>query len=61
MQVYGNNYLNVGRAMVAMFPDGVTINSADDWNRLHIFLLGVVKLTRYANNWERRRPRRLRA
>jgi hypothetical protein len=49
--IYGNNYLNVGKAMEGLFPAGLTIKSADDWNRLHIFLLGVIKQTRYANNW----------
>jgi hypothetical protein len=50
---YGTNYLRVGAAMAAMFPDGVTLRTADDWNRMHIFLLAVVKKTRYATNWEK--------
>jgi hypothetical protein len=48
---YGDNYLNVGKAMVAFFPNGIEVKTADDWNRLHIFLLQIVKLTRYCNNW----------
>jgi hypothetical protein len=51
--VYGNNYLNVGKAMVGFFPDGLEIKTADDWNRLHIFLLAVVKKSRYCNNWNK--------
>lgn len=50
--VYGNNYELVGRVMVALFPDGLTAKTAHDWERLHIFLLAIVKLTRYAKNWE---------
>lgn len=50
-KIYGNNYLNVGNAMVGFFPDGVTLKTADDWNRMQIFLLGVVKQTRYCNSW----------
>lgn len=50
-KVYGNNYLNVGGAMAALFPDGVTLKTADDHNRFHIFMLGIVKLSRYCNNW----------
>lgn len=50
-KVYGNNYLNVGGAMAALFPDGMIVKTAHDWNRLHIFLLGIVKLSRYAVNW----------
>jgi hypothetical protein len=51
--VYGNNYLNVGGAMAAFFPDGVTLKTADDHNRFHIFMLGVVKLSRYCVNWDK--------
>lgn len=51
--VYGNNYLNVGKAMAALFPDGVTLKTAEDHNRFHIFMLGIVKLSRYANNWDK--------
>jgi hypothetical protein len=50
---YGTNYLRVGAAMAAMFPNGVALKTADDWNRMHIFLLAVVKKTRYATNWNR--------
>lgn len=49
--VYGNNYLNVGKCFVGLFPEGVQLKTADDFNRFHIFMLAVVKLTRYANNW----------
>lgn len=49
--VYGNNYLNVGAAMAALFPEGVSLKTANDHNRFHIFMLGIVKLSRYANNW----------
>lgn len=51
--VYGDNYLNVGKAFVALFPDGVSLRTVDDFNRFHIFMLSVVKATRYANNWEK--------
>lgn len=51
--VYGDNYIRVGQVMQAHFPDGLTVVSADDWNRLHIFLLGVVKDTRYVTNWSK--------
>ena len=50
-KVYGDNYKNVGTVMTGMFPEGVMLKSADDWNRMHILLLAIVKLTRYCNNW----------
>lgn len=49
--VYGDNYRNVGVALAGLFPAGVTLRTADDWNRMHILMLGIVKLSRYANNW----------
>mgnify|MGYP001184977078 CR=1 FL=1 len=51
--VYGNNYLNVGGAMASLFPEGITLKTADDHNRFHIFMLGIVKLSRYANSWNK--------
>lgn len=50
--VYGDNWRNVGPTMAALFPNGVMLRTAHDWNRMHIFLLAIVKKTRYATNWE---------
>jgi hypothetical protein len=49
---YGENYRVFGRVMDALFPDGLTIKGVDEWNRFHLWLLSVVKLTRYVQNWE---------
>jgi len=49
-KIYGDNYRVVGKVMSAMFPNGMTVLDEDGWNRLHLFILSVVKLTRYANN-----------
>jgi hypothetical protein len=51
-KVYNNNYELVGKIMMGLFPDGLVVNTAHDWERLHIFLLQVVKQTRYARNWD---------
>lgn len=50
--VYGNNFEMVGKLMVAMFPDGITLKTEEDHNRFHLFMLKVVKLSRYAINYE---------
>ena len=47
-QVYGDNFRMVGRVMEAMFPNGVVLRTADDFNRWHLFELKIVKLTRFA-------------
>lgn len=50
--VYKDNYLKVGGVMSAMFPDGMVLKTAEDFNRWHLFELAIVKLTRYANQYE---------
>ena len=49
--VYGENYLRFGRVMQAMFPDGLTVGTEEDWNRLGLFVQQVSKLTRYSNDF----------
>lgn len=51
--VYGNNYERVGAVMKGFFPDGITLSSVEDFNRFHIFMLMVVKMSRYTVNWEK--------
>lgn len=50
--VYGDNFANVGPALAALFPAGIDLRSADDWTRMHIFMLILVKLSRYAIAWD---------
>lgn len=52
-KVYGNNYERVGEVMAGLFPDGITLKTPQDHNRFHIFMLIIVKLSRYAVNWEK--------
>lgn len=47
--VYGDNYKNVGNVLFALFPHGIALQTAEDFNRWHLFELLVVKLTRFAN------------
>ena len=49
-KVYGDNYKRVGDVMMALFPEGVTINTKEQFNVWHLFELMVVKLTRFANS-----------
>lgn len=50
--LYGDNYLNAGKALMELFPKGLVLKSIDDWTRIHILMLVIVKLTRYCNNWQ---------
>lgn len=49
-KVYGDNYKRVGAVMMALFPQGMSLTSAEDFNKWHLFELMVVKLTRFANS-----------
>lgn len=50
--VYKDNFRMVGRIMQAMFPDGVELSSEEDHNKFHLFMLAIVKLSRYAINYD---------
>jgi len=52
-KVYGNNFLKVGPMLVAMFPDGITLKTAEDFIRFELFMLKVVKCSRYAENFSK--------
>lgn len=49
---YKDNYLQVGKVMQILFPEGLPLNSEHDHNVYHLFSLAVVKLTRFANNYK---------
>lgn len=49
-KVYGDNYKRVGDVMMALFPNGVTLETAEQFNIWHLFELIVVKITRFANS-----------
>ena len=42
----------VGKLMQAMFPDGIKLDSQEDHNKFHLFMLAIVKLSRYAINYD---------
>lgn len=46
--IYGENYMHIGTIMMGMFPDGLVLKTAEDFNRLHLFYHLVGKLSRYA-------------
>ncbi len=51
--VYKDNWKDIGPVMAGFFPRGLTLTTAEDHIRFHLFVLAVVKLTRYTNNWQR--------
>lgn len=49
--VYKDNFRVVGDVVEALFPNGVELQTREDFTRWHIFELLIVKLTRYAANY----------
>lgn len=50
--VYGDNYIRAAGALQAMFPNGITLKTQEDHERMQIFSLIFVKLSRYAVQWD---------
>lgn len=46
--VYGDNWRMVGQLMAVMFPEGVRLQAAEDYDVWHLFELMIVKLSRFA-------------
>ena len=49
-KMYKNNYLNFGKQLVALFPDGLTLRTEEEFNRFALFMQLVHKLSRYAHS-----------
>ena len=47
-KLYGDNYKRFGAIMERLFPDGLTLESVEDFNRFGIFVQIISKITRYA-------------
>lgn len=52
-KVYGDNYKRAAAALQGLFPDGIELKTSVDQERYQIFNLIIVKLSRYAVQWER--------
>ena len=48
--IYGDNYTRFGAILFAMFPKGLELKTADDFNRFGLFFQCVCKQSRYAEN-----------
>ena len=46
--LYGDNYKHFGKLLLAMFPEGIEINTEDDCNRFALFLHLLTKFSRYS-------------
>jgi len=52
-KVYGDNYLHAGAALMALFPNGYTLETPTDFGRMALFIHMFTKLTRIAQELPR--------
>jgi len=51
---YGQNYLNIGKVLLALFPGGLPITLSErDINRFHLYKHIAAKMGRYAQNFHK--------
>lgn len=50
---YGDNYKEIGAMLDALFPEGLSVDNPDDFNRLGVLIQMCSKLTRYTNAFRR--------
>lgn len=46
--VYGKDYQHLGQSLIGMFPDGLTLTTAEEFNRFALFIHVHGKVMRYA-------------
>jgi len=51
--VYGSSYKQFGSIVDALFPDGIELNTVEDFNRWGVFHMMLSKVNRYANNFKK--------
>lgn len=49
--LYGDNYKQFGHVMARLFPGGVQLKTADDFNRFALFMHVQHKISRYAQQF----------
>jgi len=48
---YGEAYKRKGEVMLAIFGDGIVLNTKEDFNRYSVFEFMISKIIRYGNNF----------
>ena len=50
---YGDSYNQYGEIMKVLFPNGVKLETKEDFNRMGLLNMMVSKLVRYTNQWDK--------
>lgn len=51
-KLYGDNYKLYGNIMIALFPNGIRLETVEDHNRFGVFVQIIAKITRYAMQFQ---------
>lgn len=49
---YGSSYEKQGKVMTALYPDGITLKTEEDFNRFGVINMIISKICRYSNNFK---------
>lgn len=52
-KTYGNNYKEFGHWVSQLFLAGLSVSTAEDFNRLGVLIQMLSKISRYAENWDK--------
>ncbi len=53
-KVYGDSCTRHGEVMKALFPNGIKLETQDDFNRFGILNMQISKIIRYTRSWKDR-------
>lgn len=53
-KIYGDSYKRHGEVMSKLFPNGISLDGVDDFNRFGVLNMQVSKLIRYTQSWDKR-------
>lgn len=46
--IYSNDYKHYGEVLMGMFPDGLQLNTPEEFGRMYLFIHMLSKINRYA-------------
>lgn len=52
-KTYGNNYKEFGHWVNELFPSGLSVSTAEDFNRLGVLIQMLSKISRYSQNFNK--------
>lgn len=50
-KVYGDDYKHFGKVLAGLFPEGLTLKTADDFTRFGLFVQMATKMNRYSRQF----------